>query len=278
MLKLATNTKLAFARALFQFVSGVRKVFGLSSESVLCKRDGLLWNLNLSEGIDLAIYLFGIYERATARVIRTQLFPGAIVLDIGANIGAIGMPMAKQVGPKGRVYEIEATQWAFQKLTHNKSLNPELNESLVPIHAVLVASEAGDKPSEIHSSWNLFASTVHPIHGGTLNSTEGAQTLPLDSLVDRLKIARVDFVKMDVDGFEVKVLRGAKKTFQRFKPNMILELSSYALEEQGNTLEELIELLKEFGYELPGDLAFLKSSIPKNGSINLLVGKETKII
>jgi FkbM family methyltransferase len=268
-----TNTKLQFARVLYGVVNFFRKLLGMQDNLVICRRGGLSWELQLREGIDLSIYLFGAFERETEKTIRQKLFPNATVLDIGANIGAIALPMARQVGPQGRVYAIEATQWAFQRLLRNKDLNPSLSDSLVPVHAVLLESESGVKPSEIHSSWDLFSKSVHPVHGGTLSSTEGAQTLTLDALVDRLGLTKIDFVKMDVDGFEVKVLRGARKTFARFKPPMIMELAPYALEEQGASLEELLELISEMGYRPPGEAQFLRKIIPAGGGINVVIQK-----
>lgn len=279
MPKLPTNTKLRIARMLYSGVVLSRKLIGRSGNQVICKRNGLTWDLNLKEGIDLAIYLFGKFEKDTEKAIQEQIKPGMVVLDIGANIGAHALPMARYVGPQGRVYAIEPTDRAFQKLTNNKNLNPSLKDVLVPIQAALNEPQ-GALPKNFYSSWDLVTpAEKHPRHGGTLCSTSGAENITLDQLVERLGLTRIDFVKMDVDGFECKVLRGGRKTFTKYKPKIILELCPHLFAEHGDTFESMLELLKEFGYRLysedhqkplPTQLSELTKLIPDEGGINAL--------
>ena len=97
-----TRTKLHIARALYRTVMGFRRLLG-RTDSTLVTRRGIHWQLDLREGIDLAIYLFGCFEYDTVRAYRKLLKPGNTVLDIGANIGAHTLPMARCVYPAGRV-------------------------------------------------------------------------------------------------------------------------------------------------------------------------------
>src|SRR4030095_4914874 len=114
---LRTTTKIGPAKGLSHAISRGRRLAGLGSQTEVV-RDGLRWQLDLCEGIDLALYL-GIFETDSVSVVRRLLEPGAVVLDIGANIGAHTLPMARRVGPNGKVYAFEPTQFAFQKLQNN---------------------------------------------------------------------------------------------------------------------------------------------------------------
>ena len=118
---------------------------------------------------------------------------------------------------------------------------------------------------------------MHPILRAQAKSTDGAQALMLDTLLDRDGIMRVDFVKLDVDGHECAVLRGGLTMFKRDRPVMVLELSPYILEEAGSSLGELLSLLTGCGYrlaalgsgrQLPMTPAELRQLIPENGGIN----------
>ena len=86
-------------------------------------RGGVNWRLNLTEGIDFSIYLLGAFEPITVAACARLIKPGDTVLDIGANIGALALPMARMAGPSGKVYCFEPTDYAFKKLTAN--LGPE---------------------------------------------------------------------------------------------------------------------------------------------------------
>jgi hypothetical protein len=86
-------------------------------------------------------------------------------------------------------------------------------------------------------------------------------------------------MKIDVDGYEGQVLRGAKRTLDRDRPTLIVEVCPYALEEQGDTADALLGLLLEHGYaffdertakRLPDDPEPIKASIAKDSSINLV--------
>jgi 23S rRNA G2069 N7-methylase RlmK/C1962 C5-methylase RlmI len=97
MIKLSTKTKLKIATALYKSAHYSRAMFG-GKDLVHCKRGGVNWELDLTEGIDLAIYLFGRFERSTSLALQRAIRPGMTVLDIGANVGAHALPMALWAG------------------------------------------------------------------------------------------------------------------------------------------------------------------------------------
>jgi FkbM family methyltransferase len=223
---------------------------GLSSQAEVV-RDGLRWELDLCEGIDLAIYLFGKFERETASAIYRLLNQGDVVLDIGANIGAHTLPMARCVGASGKVFAFEPTEFAFRKLQRNVALNAGIESCIVLEQIMLGETSHANIPDRIYSSWPLTdASHLHEKHRGQLMPTTGAWVSSIDDYVRNARIHRVDLIKIDVDGCECAVLKGADSTLKRSRPRILIECAPYVLEEAGSSVEELCEILLRQQYRL----------------------------
>ncbi len=204
------------------------------------------------------------------------------IIDIGANIGAHALPLAKNVLPYGRVVAIEPTDWAFDKLKKNKSLNPDLSDILILKQAALLSSDK-ERPASFYASWKVSSNVgddVHGVHGGTSCEATRAEVLTLDDLVEERGLTHVDIIKLDVDGYEYQVLEGAKKTLADKRPYIVMELCEYVHTETNSTLFKVVELLYAGGYELfsleknrkrlPSDYEALRKLIPQGGGINAL--------
>lgn len=249
-LHVKTRHKIALASAASALICRGRSLVGLGTV-VDTVRAGFRWRLDLREGIDLAIYVLGQFERNTIRQYRRHVTNGAVVLDIGANVGAHTLPLARFAGPRGQVFAFEPTHYAYAKLCANLSLNPDLQVRVRVEQIMLTASGADAIPESISSSWPLFDSPGrHTLHGGVARSTDGARIATLDSYVEQQGIRRVDFVKLDVDGHECAVLDGAAETLKQFKPIIAFEIAPYALEEHGTSLADLLGGLRQHGYVL----------------------------
>lgn len=274
-----TRTKLQIARALYWTLTGFRRVGG-RDDSAHVTRHGIQWQLDLREGIDLAIYIFGYFEYETVRAYRRLLKPGDTALDIGANIGAHTMHLARCVSPTGKVIAFEPTAYAYNKLRQNIALNPMLAGLIQAEQIMLDNSDGTQMKPQLYSSWQIhdMAASNHPKHGGRLMDTTGAHNQTLDSYIAGHKIGTVSLIKMDVDGHECQVLHGARELLQRDKPVLLMELMPYGLEEVGASLDELLELLSAHGYSLynldgktalPADNS-IRHRIPRAGGINVI--------
>src|ERR1700736_6099767 len=161
-----TTHKIAAARAMYRVVRAARAFAGRTSHEIVV-RDGIAYDLDLSQGIDFAIYLGNIYERQTKAALRKLVSPAALVLDIGANIGAHTLHLAQLVGPNGRVIAFEPTDYAFRKLGRNLELNPELGARVTACHCFLTEHDEDQVPSAIYSSWPLASEAgLHAKHLG----------------------------------------------------------------------------------------------------------------
>jgi len=274
-----TRDKIRLAALAYRGLRLARRAVGRGDEAEVT-RHGIRWLLDLSEGIDLSIYLLGRFEPRTASAYRRLIRPGQTVLDIGANIGAHALPFAALVGRAGRVIAFEPTDYAYRKLLANLALNPVLAPRIAAEQTRLGASD-GDAPADaIYSSWPVDGrGALHAVHGGAAKTTAGAVQRRLDSYLAEAGVARVDFIKLDVDGYECEVLAGASGTLRRDRPPIGLELAPYALAERGASLGRLLAMLADAGYRLerergrrplPGEPAALAAAIGDGGSLNAI--------
>jgi len=168
---LSTKAKIRIARTLSTAIVGARTALACSPH-VTVRRGGIVWRLDLREGIDLAIYL-RLYQRIPQRLTRDWLKPNSVVLDIGANIGSHGLPLARQLGPGGRVICIEPTDYAFAKLKANAALNPNLADRLILLQAALT-----DKSAETMAPGQTDAAAPHSRATSSECGWIAASTLP----------------------------------------------------------------------------------------------------
>ena len=277
-LPLKTTHKIAGARAIYRIVRAGRSLLGRTDQGIFV-RGGVSYDLDLSQGIDFAIYL-GVYERGTRGALRHLVSPSSLVLDIGANIGAHTLHLAQLVGPTGRVIAFEPTDFAFRKLRRNLDLNPRLAERVTACHCFLSESDEVRVPTSIYSSWPLVqTSGLHAKHLGREMKTESAEARSLDSILAELADRKVQLVKLDVDGFECDVLRGATVLLRDVRPVFVMELSPYVLEEHGTSLDQFLSFFVPNGYvfydershePLPSTARELQRMIPDGTGINAI--------
>jgi FkbM family methyltransferase len=244
------------------------------------RRDGIAWDLDLTEGIDLYLYLAGRFEWRLSRVLTGLVRPGDTVLDVGANIGAHTLPLARAAGAAGRVIAYEPTSFAYRKLLANIALNPGLASRIVPVQAMLIGGGSEPVPPAVYSSWPLEAAgDLHAEHRGRAMATDGARAITLDEHLRDLEVERIHLVKIDVDGFECSVLRGAKEVLRRWRPVLVMEWAPYIHKASGHRLEECLSVVRDLGYSfhdaengqaLPADLSLVDGRVGVGVSINVL--------
>ncbi len=248
----------------------------LRPKKAMVKRNGIYWNLDLWEAIDLSIYLTGRFERSTQKTMLRGLPEDAVVIDVGANVGAHTLPLAKHLR-YGKVVAVEPTDWAMKRLRDNLDLNPPLHERVELIQCGLVEKHGAQLETKIYSSWPLLGQG-HDLHGGFLHSTSGADAITLDALVERLGLTRIDFIKIDVDGHEYSVIRGGEKTFSQFRPPLMMEWSPHQAVEFGHQPSELIQVLAEFRYVPITPQQKLLTGTPRSALDNLRSGASRNVL
>ena len=208
----------------------------------ICTRNGIIYSLDLTEAIDFATY-FGGWEPETIEFIENNVKNGNYIIEVGANVGIQTLHLAKKVGVNGRVYAFEPTEFALSKLTKNCELNPDLYNRITVLKKLVTDGKHSTPVSTIRSSWQTDQSRDNDEF---INSN---LAICIDEFIFEMQIKQLDILKIDVDGYDFKVLQGAEKAILKFKPLIYIELGEEALNEQGDSVKDIYNLLIEFGYE-----------------------------
>ena len=178
---------------------------------------------------------YGEFSQGEMDLFTHFIDTGAIVLDIGANIGAHTVPLAQLVGAAGVVVAFEPQPTLHKILCANLVLNSVPN---VLTYAMALGSCEGECliPVLDYTQSNNFG-------GIGMDMVQEGEAVPLTTL-DSFQLERVDFIKLDVEGFESKVLEGAAETIARCRPIMYIE------NDRAEKSEELIQRLFDMDYRL----------------------------
>lgn len=241
-----TRLRLLGASALYRAL----RLLGRSDRRRI-ERGGVVYDVDLSEGIDLSLFLFGGFQTHVTATRFYTIPRDAVIFDVGANVGSMCLNFARHA-PEGRVYAFEPTLYAYKKLRTNLALNPDLAARIQALHAYVSNQSAEGRPVAAYSSWKVdgTASETHPVHGGLSAPPEITRVLTLDEFRRDEAIDRVDFLKIDTDGHELDVLEGALATLRECRPTVVFEIGDYLLKERGQTFAQFLDLFDPLGYTL----------------------------
>jgi FkbM family methyltransferase len=186
----------------------------------------------------------GSYEPHVMEAIIDKVPVGGTFIDMGANIGVHSLLAALRSGREGKVLALEASPVTFPILVDN------LASAGCP-GAVAVNVAVWDAPGII-----AFSHIPHIIGGSHVNPTADENwqvfTVPcdsLDNLAEKAGLERVDLIKIDVEGSEIRALLGAQATLSRYKPPIIVEFNPLTLREYGSSsVLDLYQCLCDLGY------------------------------
>jgi FkbM family methyltransferase len=209
---------------------------GLNGEAVALKacRHGRMLYLRKDIYLGRCLDLYGEFCEGEGDLFRQLLSPGQNVIEVGANIGAHTVHLARLVGPQGRVLAFEPQRALFYLLCGNLALNEQF-------HARAYQMAVGDRPGTINAPF-LDPRGAHNF-GGTSLGGEGGEAVRLTT-VDHFPLPSLRLLKIDVEGMEVEVLRGARETIARHRPALYVE------NDRPDRSAELISLIAGFGYRL----------------------------
>jgi len=194
-------------------------------------RHGTFTVFDEDELVGLSLVTYGEYSEGEVEVFRKVLRSGDVAIDVGANIGALTVPMAKLVGEQGKVWAFEASDANLKLLYKNIEQN---NLSKVEVLPFAASDKSGflkvDKQSALH------AYSRRDINEGEFEVS--------CMTIDELKLAKVKLIKIDVDGHELQVLNGAVETIKRCRPIIYIE------NEIAEKREALVAWFIDHGYRL----------------------------
>jgi FkbM family methyltransferase len=225
-----------------------------SKALIRARQNGRTWNL------DPDVALRGSeLEMDTIRWLRSVVRPGTTAIDVGANVGQMTLEMAHLVGPRGRVIAIEPGPGNLEVLRRHVAGNG-FGDRVTVIGAACCAHHGGrmdlsipaESPLEVGSGFQLSGIGIgqNPLSAGCRLIAFEVATVSLDGVVADLGI-KPSVLKIDVEGAEREVVRGAAGLLSTFRPEVALGFHPFAFERPGEAQGEIVAQFERAGLTFP---------------------------
>lgn len=250
----------------------------VDNRNIYLTKTGIKLYLDETRYLDKSIIDYGYFEPKSTELVKRIIKNDWVILDIGANIGYYTTLFSDLVGDHGKVYAFEPTLHYLEALRANVAVN---NSSNVEI----INTGLSDMESKSKIKIGDSSATMHWISEAKERDTEIIELQTLDSFIEKRSISRLDFIKIDIDGHEPRVFKGASKTLEKFRPVILFEISKKHYEHAGFSLTETYNEIIPSGYNcFTEDLDpirnlndFLEYTDHDDKSVNLLLSIEEKI-
>ncbi len=200
---------------------------------------------------------------------RTQIRPDMTVIDVGANVGVYTFSAAQRVGETGKVIAIEPFKACVNCLQETSRIN---QLPWVKIYEAAASDHCGSAKLSLHNTSELNEVISDNSPNYDLANTVTIQCLTLDSLIETENLTRVDWLKIDAEGHEIKVLQGAERLLTEFKPNIIYENIAGAHGSNG----AIMQYIQAKGYQVYSYRPYIQELVPVtdanqlNSQLNLI--------
>lgn len=181
-------------------------------------------------------------------VFEKFLIKGNFYIDVGGNLGYLALNAERLVGKDGLVIALEPDVTILPLLRRNL----EHNKSTIRVVEIAASSERGSVTFNIatESGLSRLENSSKSSFGMELLQKTEVQADTLDNIVaEQAGDRKVDFIKIDVEGHELTVLKGATSILKKDGPTLILEVNARVLASNGLALDDLVDYLKPFGYK-----------------------------
>jgi FkbM family methyltransferase len=183
------------------------------------------------------------YEPQVLDLLKQTITPGAVVLDVGANVGVSAMMMARWCGPEGHIYAFEPSPNPKQLLTEHLRMNG-LSDRVTVCPSAL---------SDAEGSTTFYASGISgkaALSGVNIGQSSEQIQVPVTTIdaYCQSKNIKPSLIKIDVEGFEFNVLNGARNTLKKFRPSILVELHPMNWPALGIDVGWAAEQLRELNY------------------------------
>jgi len=191
-------------------------------------------------------FLGRFYDLETQLLVRSAVREGDTVVDVGANIGMITLLAARCVGPRGRVHAVEPNPAARARL---ETALAENGIGCVTVHALGLSDRDEELLLQVVSA-HTGLGTFAPVDGHDRDEITATYRVPVRR-GDELFAGRLGaptLLKIDVEGFECRTLRGFDRVLRENRPAIVIEAIEVQLQRAGSSLAELFDLLGGHGY------------------------------
>jgi FkbM family methyltransferase len=203
--------------------------------------------LHPNDGLRLSIR--GIHNEEEAMMVRNNIKKDEIVVDLGAHIGYYSLMMAKLVGKNGKVFAFEPEPRNLELLYKNIKVNLYKNVKVIP----KAVSDIDGECSLFVGQESFGANKIFkPKKTDTQKFEEiKTKTIRLDDYFEELGfLKKISFIKMDIEGSEVRALQGMKNILE-FNENLKIftEINRDALEDSNSNFRDMLEFLKNYDFK-----------------------------
>ncbi|MBV6462169.1 MAG: hypothetical protein HJHJAOHD_02313 [Flavobacteriales bacterium] len=204
--------------------------------------NGVQLKADISDYIGYCLY-FGFKEEGQEKLINLAQ-PGNVVLDIGTNIGSTLLQLAKRIGENGKVYGFEPDEQNYNACLENISINSFHN---VDVSNIGLGDKKGTYTLVVDTDTNRGGNRIS-FDNESKKSNSKIEVERLDDWIKNRNLTRVDLIKIDVEGFELNVLKGAEESIRKYTPVLFIELDDNNLKAVGSSASQLVQYLENMGY------------------------------
>ncbi|MGD1237797.1 FkbM family methyltransferase [Mycobacterium seoulense] len=190
-----------------------------------------------------ALWINAEYEKTETALLRRMIKPGWTAIDAGANYGWYAVHLSRLVGSSGKVFAFEPVPATFNELAANVALNSCQNLEIFEM-----ALGNSTDPINIYVPQIALGAGAASQFLDVGQKTEVPMTR-LDDFADDRGLTRVDFIKADIEGGELGLLRGGESLLQTFHPRILIEIVDIHCRRFGHTPQDVYQYLVERGYE-----------------------------
>jgi FkbM family methyltransferase len=215
-----------------------------------CAPVGLTWSAaGFPDMLTRTMLFQGVYQPEVVAALRGLIKPGDTVFDIGGHHGLMALVAAKAAGPSGKVITFEPNPGARELIRHHSLLN---SMPALQIEPVALSDSAGRATFYVQKgdiSWNstLFLDFME-MEKRDYDRIE-VETLALDRYVEQTGLIP-QVIKLDAEGAEAVILRGARKTIERHRPGFTMEFNPESMAAAKSSVAEINGWLKSLGYRI----------------------------
>lgn len=206
---------------------------------------GVRFEADLTDRIQRQMWA-GTYERHVRECFHALLEPGDLYADVGAHVGFHATYAAYRVGQEGSVFAFEADPRIWERLNRNLAQFPwaQAVNAAVWDRSGAVTFERSSTNEE--SGWGTVSQVRDLDRGEHVN----VPAVALDEWFQHRRVVRWDAMKLDAEGSEMAVLRGAQESLQRFRPFLVAEMNSILLQQAGFSPAGMMEFFQARGYRV----------------------------
>ena len=223
----------------------LRKIIGIYiNRDMEVQRGHARWILNPSDSVEADLFWLGVKDMWETYHTKRMVKSGDVILDVGSNFGYYSVFISAYLKHHCIVHAFEPNPPVFERLLTNICLNDLTG--VVYAHRVALG-DAKAMMSIRNKPCNSGSGSASLVFDGVDSNVE---VITLDGFVQKHGLSRCDYIKVDIEGFEERFLRGARATISRFRPLLMIELCPPVLSRQGTSAKAIMDIFHASNYRL----------------------------